>query len=64
MQGFMEKLYTKAKPALWEKPYFQNFSFKTTLRGQTHPTLNTQELQAIKYNEQHNNSYQQAHLVH
>jgi hypothetical protein len=25
-------------------------SFKTTLRRQTHPTLNTQELQAIKHN--------------
>jgi hypothetical protein len=64
MQGFMGRLYTNAKHALQERPSFQNISFKATLRGQAHPTLNTQELQAIKYNEQHNISYQQAHLVH
>jgi hypothetical protein len=63
MQGFMGKLYTKAKPALLEKPYYQNFSFKATPRGSTHRTLNTQELQAIKYIKQYNISYQQAHLV-
>jgi hypothetical protein len=61
MQGFMGELYTNAKPALRERPYFQNFSFKTTLREQAHPTLITQELQAIKYVKQHNISYQQAH---
>jgi hypothetical protein len=64
MQGFMGKLYNKVKPALRERPYYKNFSFKATPRGPAHPTLNTQELQAIKYNEQHNISYQQAHLVH
>jgi hypothetical protein len=42
----MGKLYTKVKPALRERPYYQNFSFKATPRGPTHPTLNTQELQA------------------
>jgi hypothetical protein len=64
MQGFMEKFYTKAKPALRERPYYQNFSFKATPRGHAHATLNTQEFQAIKYTKQYNNSYQQAHLVH
>jgi hypothetical protein len=59
----MGKLDTKAEPTLRERPYFQNFSFKATLREQAHPTLNTQELQAIKYNEQHNISYQEAHLI-
>jgi hypothetical protein len=58
MQGLKGKHYTKAKPTLWERSYYQNFSFKATPRGQAHPTLNTQELQAIKYTKQHNNSYQ------
>jgi hypothetical protein len=52
------------KPNLhYERDLTTNFSFKATPRGPAHPTLNTQELQAIKYNEQHNISYQQAHLV-
>jgi hypothetical protein len=57
----MRKLYTKAKPALRERPYFQSFSSNSTLRGKVHPTLIIQELQAAKYNEQHNISYQEAH---
>jgi hypothetical protein len=61
MPGFKGKLYTNAKPVLRERPYFQNFSFKATPRGPAHPTLNTQELQAIKYIKQHNIIYQQAH---
>jgi hypothetical protein len=54
----MGKLYTNAKPALWESTYFQNFSSNQTLRRKVHPTLIIQELQAIKYIKQHNISYQ------
>jgi hypothetical protein len=57
------KLYTKAKPALWESPYFQILALNQTLRGNVHPTLIIQELQAIKCNKQYNISYQQALLV-
>jgi hypothetical protein len=64
MQGFIGKLYTKAKPTLRERPYYQNISFKATPRGAAHPTLNTRELQAIKYIKQHNIIYQQAHLFY
>jgi hypothetical protein len=63
MRDFMGKLYTIAKPALRESPYFQILSLNQTLRGNVHPTLIIQELQAINYNKQHNTSYQQAHLV-
>jgi hypothetical protein len=63
MQRFKGKLYTKAKLALWEKPYFQSFSSTATLRGKVHPTLIIQELQVIKYTKQYNISYQQAHWV-
>jgi hypothetical protein len=46
-----------------ERPYFNSFSSKTTLRGKVHSTLIIQELQAIKYIKQHNINYQQAHLL-
>jgi hypothetical protein len=59
----MGKLYTKAKPALRVSPYFQILALNQTHRGKVHPNLIIQELQAIKYNKQHNISYQQAHLV-
>jgi hypothetical protein len=64
MQGFMGKLYTKDKPALRVRTYIQILAPNQTLRGKVHPTLIIQEMQAIKYNKQHNISYQQAHLVH
>jgi hypothetical protein len=63
MQGFMGKLYIKAKPILREIPYFQSFTSTSTLRGKVHPTLIIQELQAIKHNEQYNINYQQAQKV-
>jgi hypothetical protein len=63
MQGFMGKLYTTAKPALWVSPYFQILARFKLLGEKVHPTLIIQELQSIKYNKQHNISYQQAHWV-
>jgi hypothetical protein len=63
MQGFREKLYTNAKPALRVSPHFQSFSSNWTFRRKVHPTLIIQKLQTIKYIKQYNISYQQVHLV-
>jgi hypothetical protein len=62
MQDFMGKLYTKAKPALRERPYFQILALIKHL-GEGTPYSIIQELQSIKYTKQHNINYHQAHLV-
>ncbi len=40
MHGFMGELYTNAKPALWERPYFQIFALKQHLE-ERHTLLET-----------------------
>jgi hypothetical protein len=58
MQGFMGKLYTNAKTRTTRESLLSILSSNQTHRRKVHPTLIIQELQPIKYNKQHNISYQ------
>jgi hypothetical protein len=61
MPGLKGNLYTNAKPALQERPYYQNIGFKATPRGPAHPTLTHKSCKQLRYIKQHNISYEQGH---